>query len=88
MHEVSHYCGPHIGHQFVVMGFISVSHFHMQKPHLCTVPMELKTLIPCMLLEMIIYLLFLMYGFSTVISIARKEGSGKRTLDLERGLCG
>ena len=57
------------------MGFISVFCFCLWKPHSCPVVMELKTLTPWMLLEMIIYLVLLMYRFSTGISITRKEGS-------------
>ena len=60
--------------------FISVS-------HLCTGPMESKTPTPWILLEMIIYLVLLTYGFSTGISIAKKEDSvAKKEDSWERGL--
>ena len=80
MHEVSYYHGPHIWCQ-IVLGFTLVSHFHSWKPHLCIGPMELKTLTPWLLLEMIIYLVLLMYRFSTVTLLTRKEGSVARKED-------
>ena len=43
MHEVSCYCGPNIGCQFLSqVCFVSLT-FSLQKPHSCTGPTALKT---------------------------------------------
>ena len=67
MNEVSSYCGPHIGHQFLLQwGFIHDFHFCRNLAHAYWVHMELKTPTLLMLLDIIIYLILWLWGFSTI----------------------
>ena len=64
MHWVLCYCGPHIGCQFCVVGFLNF--LCWGEPHSYTGPTVLKTPMLVMLLEIIIYLLLWLWGFSTI----------------------